>query len=413
MTNPHPTVALLASLDTKGDDASFLRDRIAASGIRVLTVDVGVLGDPSIAPDYPAAEVAALGGATLEELRAKQDRSTAIAVMSAGAERLVADLFSRGVIDGILAIGGGGGTTIGSTALRSLPLGLPKIILSTVAAGDTSNYVGTSDIVMFPSLVDVAGVNSISRLTYAAAADALVGMVAGRSNRAVAGRDRPIIAASMFGVTTPAVLRAQMLLDAHDYEVIVFHATGAGGRTMERLCDEGYFTAVLDLTTTEWADEIVGGILSAGHDRLGAAARTGLPQVVSVGATDMVNFGRLESLPAEFTDRLLYEHNAENTLMRTTAKEATRIGSAIGAMVRHSTGPTRVLLPEGGVSALDAPGQVFADPVARTALADALERELAGSPIAVVRTPLHINDPEFADLAVRELLTAIAEKAHS
>jgi len=236
----------------------------------------------------------------------------------------------------------------------------------------------------------------------------MVGMLAGVDTDTGLRGERPLVAASMFGVTTPAVLRAKSLLDQRGYEVVVFHATGAGGRTMERLCAEGYFSAVLDLTTTEWADETVGGILSAGPDRLSAAAAGGLPQVVSLGATDMVNFGRRDTLPPRFEGRLIYEHNAENTLMRTSPDEAAQIGRNIGSRLDRALGPTVVLIPDGGVSALDAPGELFEDPLARRALVDALTSSISSSNVRLVSSPLHINDPDFADLAVHELCEAIA-----
>ncbi|MCF6378138.1 Tm-1-like ATP-binding domain-containing protein [Nocardioides KLBMP 9356] len=404
-----PRVVLLAALDTKADDAAFVRARLQSWGIAVTLVDYSVVGDPPVVPDHSAAQVAELAGTSLQELREARDRSRAVAAMGSGARLLVAQLHADGEVDGVFALGGGAGTTIGSAVMRELPLGMPKVILSTIAAGDTSNYLGTSDIVLFPSVVDVAGVNSVSRLTYTAAADAMAGMVQGLSiregdRRPSAVEQRPVVAASMFGVTTPAVLRSRELLEEAGCEVVVFHATGAGGRTLERLCAEGHFAAVLDLTTTEWADEVVGGILSAGADRLNAAARAGIPQVVSVGATDMVNFGRPDTVPARFTGRTFYHHNAENTLMRTTVEESRQIGLSIGSRVAASTGPSVVIVPDGGVSALDAPGQPFEDSAARAALADDLVKALSGSDTRVIRTPLHINDGAFAELAVRELL---------
>lgn len=401
-------VALIAALDTKGDDASFIRHRLEAGGVQVRTVDVGVLADPTTTADYPANDVAERGGSPLTSLRQRNDRAAAVAVMTEGARVLISELLRAGEIDAVFAIGGGAGTTIGAAAMRELPLGVPKVILTTVAAGNTANYLGTSDIVLFPSVVDVAGVNSISALTYTAAADAMVGMVNGLPTRTGPATTRPVIGASMFGVTTPAVMRAKQRLEDSGCEVIVFHATGSGGRTMERLCAEGHFAAVLDLTTTEWADETVGGILSAGPDRLSAAARTGTPQVVSVGATDMVNFGRRDSVPEQFADRTFYEHNAENTLMRVNAEEAARIGENIGRQLSQATGPTVVLLPAGGVSALDAPGAAFDDPQVREHLAAALVAQVDPTVVRVIRVDHHINDPEFADLATEQLLDLLA-----
>jgi uncharacterized protein (UPF0261 family) len=405
------TVALLAALDTKADDASFLRDRLRAAGHEVLVVDVGVLGRGGFAADVTREAVAAAGGTDLARLRERGDRAEAVPVMAAGAAALVADLVSSGRVQGVLALGGGAGTTIGSTAMRELPLGVPKLILTTVSAGDTSGYVGTSDIVLFPSVVDVAGLNRISALTYSRAADAMAGMLAGldRPPAEVAVRDRPLVAATMFGVTTPCVMRAKEQLERAGCEVLVFHATGTGGRTMERLVAEGHVDAVLDLTTTEWADEITGGILSAGPHRLEAAGRAGVPQVVSLGATDMANFGPPDSVPARYADRLLYRHNPQNTLMRVSPEEAERIGAALATKLDAATGPTVMLVPARGVSALDAEGAPFNDPVARIALVRALRAGLTSPRVQVEDHDLHLNDPAFAEHAVHRVLALLEE----
>ncbi|MGE0297332.1 Tm-1-like ATP-binding domain-containing protein [Pseudonocardia sp.] len=404
------TVALLAALDTKADDAAFLRARLRAHGHDVTVIDVGVLGAPGLDPDIDRSTVAARGGVELAQLRERRDRSTAVATMAAGAAAVVAELVGAGRADAVLAIGGGAGTTIGSAAMRALPLGLPKVILTTVSSGDTAGYVGTSDIVLFPSLVDVAGINRISAVTYARAADALSGMVSGARDGGQQVPDRPLVAATMFGVTTACVMRAKERLEAAGCEVLVFHATGTGGRTMERLVAEGLVDAVLDLTTTEWADEIVGGILGAGPHRLEAAARAGIPQVVSLGATDMANFGPPASVPREYADRVLYRHNAENTLLRVDAHEAGRIGRAIAGKLNAATGPATVLIPTRGVSALDVDGGPFDDPEARAALAAALLADLDPDVVRVEELDLHLNDPEFADLAASRVLAQIEEK---
>lgn len=403
------TVALLAALDTKADDAEFLRRRFADHGLKTAIIDTGVLDAPRIDADFSRRDVAVAGGAVLADLVAQQDRSVAVAAMAVGARAVVADLVRDGRVGGVFAIGGGAGTTTGATAMRDLPLGFPKAILTTVAAGNTAGYLGTSDIVLFPSLVDVAGVNRISSVTYRRAADAFAGMVVGSVTPGSADdAPRPLIAASMFGVTTDCVSRAKSVLEDAGCEVVVFHATGTGGRTMERLINEGLVDAVLDITTTEWADEIVGGILTAGPERLEAAASAGVPQVVSLGATDMVNFGPPETIPARFAGRLFYEHNAENTLMRVDAEEAARIGDAIGSRLRASTGPCTVLIPAEGTSALDGVGRPFDDPVARRALQQALSARLAGSPVRVIETAQHINEPAFAAMAARRLLAMMA-----
>jgi uncharacterized protein (UPF0261 family) len=408
------TIALIAALDTKADDAAFLAARLKSRGHDVTVVDVGVLGEPGIAPDITREQVAAAGGCSLAELVARADRSAAVAAMAAGATRVLAELHAEGRLSGALAIGGGAGTTIGSTALRGLPLGLPKVVLSTVAAADTSGYVGTSDIVMFPSIVDVAGINRISAITYGRAADALAGMVDGAAAEQPGRRARgaPLVAATMFGVTTPCVLRAKHRLEDAGCEVLVFHATGVGGRTMERLVADGLVDAVLDVTTTEWADEVVGGILTAGPHRLEAAARAGVPQVVSVGATDMANFGPPGLIPARFADRLLYEHNAENTLLRVDAGEAAAIGAAIGRKLRSASGPATVLVPRRGVSALDITGGPFDDPRARAALSDALRAEVDGTNVRFEEHDMHINDDAFADLLADRVLSELKEAGH-
>lgn len=335
--------------------------------------------------------------------------------MGIGARRIVEDLFADQKIAGAFALGGGAGTTIGSSAMRDLPLGFPKAILSTVASGNTANYVGTSDIVMFPSIVDIAGLNRISTMTYSQAADAFAGMVNAVRNRPETSPnpDRPLVAASMFGVTTPTVMRAKRILENAGCEVVVFHATGAGGRAMERLISEGYFDAVLDITTTEWSDEVVGGILSAGPSRLEGAARHGVPQVVSLGATDMVNFGAPDTVPEGFSDRLLYRHNAENTLMRVTSNEARQIGEAIGRKLRLATGPCTLLIPLRGTSALDADGEPFNFPEARRQLFDAVTSSLADSSVTVIEIDQHINDEAFANTAARLLLEYLGHIPHT
>jgi uncharacterized protein (UPF0261 family) len=406
------TVALLSALDTKADDADFLRRRFAEHGLQVLLIDVGVLGSPGLDADVGREAVAAAGGTSITDLVAQQDRSVAVASMAAGAQWLVADLVRTHRIEGVFAIGGGAGTTIGATAMRDLPLGLPKAILTTVAAGNTAGYLGTSDIVLFPSVVDVSGINRISEITYRRAADAFAGMVLGAGVTSTRDpQDRPLVAATMFGVTTACVLQAKSVLEDEGCEVVVFHATGTGGRTMERLIAEGHIDGVLDMTTTEWADEIVGGVLSAGPDRLGAAARAGVPQVVSLGATDMVNFGRPESIPPQFAGRRFYQHNAENTLMRVSADEAELIGRAIGGQLRQCRASCTVLLPANGTSALDAAGQPFDDPSARRAMQTAVTSALAGSAVRVIETAQHLNDRSFANMAARRLLALMAESS--
>lgn len=406
------TVALLAALDTKAQDAEFIRNRLRAMGHHVILVDVGVLGDPQITSDISRAETAAAGGNDLAELRSRADRSHAVEAMARGASDVVRTLYESGAVQGVFALGGGAGTTIGAAAMQRLPLGVPKVILTTVAAGNTLGYVGTSDIVMFPSVVDIAGINRISALTYARAADAMSGMLSGLVREAgeKLTKDRPVVAATMFGVTTPCVMRAKEQLEAAGCEVLIFHATGAGGRTMERLIKEGFVDAVLDITTTELADEIVGGILTAGPHRLEAAAARGIAQVVSLGATDMVNFGAPDTVPERFRNRLFYNHNAENTLMRVSVEEAEQIGTMVAEKLnRANKSPVVLLLPLRGISALDAEDQPFNDPSAREALFSAVTSSIDNERVEVREVDVHINDNAFADIAAGYVLSQLKE----
>jgi uncharacterized protein (UPF0261 family) len=306
----------------------------------------------------------------------------------------------RGEVDGCLALGGSAGTTIGTSGMRVLPLGVPKLMVSTLASGQVRPWVGVKDILMLNSVVDIAGVNRISRRILHNAAAAMAGMLSHPPEAAT--DDRPLIAATMFGVTTPCVQRAREVLEQAGYEVLVFHATGNGGEAMESLIADGLISGVLDITTTELADELVGGILSAGPDRLTAAARHGVPQVVSVGATDMVNFGPRDTVPEKFKDRLFYQHNPTVTLMRTTPEENARIGEEIGRKLAASTGPAAIVLPLKGVSAIDAAGQAFDDPAARQSLFDAI-RQTHGR-TELIEVDHHINDPKFAESAACRLL---------
>ena len=326
---------------------------------------------------------------------------------------MIVDLHRQGQVAGVLGIGGSAGTTIGCAAMRAVPLGVPKLMVSTLASGQVRHYVGDKDIAMFNSVVDLAGLNRISRQVLTNAARAMAGMVSfvSRKSSFVRGGDRPLVAASMFGVTTPCVQRARELLEHAGYEVLVFHATGNGGQTLESLVAEGLIAGVLDITTTELADELVGGVLTAGPQRLTAAAQAGIPQVVSVGAVDMVNFYAPESVPEKFKERKFYQHNANVTLMRTTPGENAQIGTDLATKVAASCGPTAILLPLRGVSAIDAEGGPFEDAAARAALFEAI-KEHCGS-TAVVELDYHINDPEFAEEAVRRLLAMMEGSARS
>ncbi|WP_420000002.1 Tm-1-like ATP-binding domain-containing protein [Streptomyces boninensis] len=399
-------VILVGTLDTKHQEYAFVRDLVVAHGLEVVLVDTGVLGPPGLEPDLGASAVAEAAGTTLEALRTRGDRGHALAAMAAGARAVAQDLHARGRLSGVLALGGSGGSSIAATVMRALPVGLPKLLVSTMAAGDVSAYVGTTDVTLMYSVVDVAGVNSISRQILSNAAGAIAGMAGAYEARQAADarpQDKPLVAASMFGVTTPAVNTARQRLEELGYEVLVFHATGSGGRTMESLIADGHLAGVLDLTTTELADELVGGVLTAGPDRLTAAAAAGVPQVVSLGALDMVNFGPRSTVPQQFADRTLLVHNDAVTLMRTSAAEAAEIGATLGKKLAAASGPAALHVPRGGLSAADAPDGPFWDPEADAAVVAAALAGVAGSPVDVVESDRHINDPAFATSAADHL----------
>lgn len=401
------SILLIGTLDTKYSEYAYARDLIVERGHTAILMDVGVLGDSAGHPDYAASVVAERGGYTLESLRKGQDRNAALEAMTSGAINIANDLLKAGRIGGVLALGGSGGTAVGTAVMRALPVGLPKVMLSTLASGDVKPYVGESDIAMMYPIVDIAGLNRISRPVIANAAGAVCGMV---EQEIPESSDKPLIAATMFGVTTPCVTRLRTRLEAAGYEVVVFHATGSGGRAMENLIRSGYFAAVADITTTEWCDETVGGVLSAGPDRMTAAATCGVPQIVSCGALDMVNFWALDTVPAQFRKRQLHAHNENVTLMRTTPDECVRIAEAISERLNQSTAPTYLFLPHKGVSALDAEGQTFFDAEASNALFETL-RALTGPQVEIVESNHHINDPEFADQMADRLIEMLKTDA--
>jgi uncharacterized protein (UPF0261 family) len=401
------TILLIGTLDTKGAELAYVRDLITARGHRVIILDAGV-GTPAIQSDIDASRVAAAGGGDLESLRAEQDRAHALGVMCAGAAAIAPELVETEHIDGVIGLGGSGGTAIATSAMRALPVGLPKVMVSTMASGDVGPYVGVTDITMMYSVVDVAGLNRISRRILANAAGAVCGMA---EQQIPPAEDRPLVAATMFGVTTPCVTRVRERLEAAGYEVLVFHATGSGGRAMEALIDGGFIAGVADITTTELADELIGGVLSAGPDRLGAAARAGIPQVVSVGALDMCNFGPPETVPARFVGRRFYHHNPQVTLMRTTSEECIELGAVLARKLNTATGPCAVFIPRDGVSMLDAPGQPFHDPKAAAGLYDAISARIDPGIVELKDLDLHINDPAFADAMADRLLEMLAGRA--
>jgi uncharacterized protein (UPF0261 family) len=410
------TILLIGTLDTKGQEYAFVRDRIRAAGHDVLVMDIGITSDPdpalSMTPEVSAVDVARAGGGDLAAMRARADRGSAVDIMQQGACALVPQLYTAGRFHAVLGLGGGGGTTMITAAMRTLPVGVPKLMVSTMASGNTAPYVDVKDITLMYSVVDIAGLNPLSRRILANAAGAICGMAAAQSVQTPTTEvtsDRPLLAATMFGVTTPCVTMVRERLEQAGYDVLVFHATGTGGRAMEGLIADGYFAGVVDITTTEWCDEVVGGVLTAGPDRLGAAARQGLPQVVSVGALDMVNFGGIETVPEKFKDRTLYKHNATVTLMRTTADECATIGRRIAEQLNKARGPVVLMLPLRGVSAIDAEGKPFADPEADRVLFDTL-RAHVGPNVHIVERDAHINDPAFAEALAAQMLELLQER---
>jgi uncharacterized protein (UPF0261 family) len=396
-----PSVYLFATLDTKGIEADYARSVLKSCGVPVTLVDAGALGEPAVDADVSRERLFELAGASLADVRQKGDRGQAVTLAASGAAVLARSAYAQGELSGVLGIGGSAGTTIATSAMRVLPLGVPKVMLSTLASGTVRQFVGDKDIFMLNAVVDILGLNRISRDVLSQAARAMAGLVT-YPRPAAAAEDRPLIAATMFGVTTPCVERARALLEREGFEVLVFHATGNGGQAMESLIAEGLIAGVLDLTTTELADEQVGGFLSAGPNRLTAAGAAGIPQVVSTGAVDMVNFYAPSSVPEKFAGRLFYRHNANVTLMRTTAPENAAIGADIAKKLSKATGPVSVLLPGRGVSAIDREGQPFDDPAARRALHQAIKSGLPGD--QVTELDLHINDPEFAETVARTLV---------
>ncbi len=390
-------VLLIGTLDTKGVETAFVRDRLTAAGVPVIVADAGSVGPPYFPADIPRDKVFAAAGTSVTKVN---DRGTAVAAAAKGIAKLAADLHRAGKLSGVLGLGGSAGTTIGTAAMRAVPVGVPKVMVSTLASGDVRPYVGTRDVMMLHSVVDIAGLNRVSRLVLSNAADAMAGMVRSRPRPPESAPDGCVITATMFGVTTPCVDACRASLEP-DFEVLTFHATGTGGRTMEELIRDGLVNGVLDLTTTELADELVGGVMAGGPDRLTAAAIMGVPQVISVGALDMVNFGPPETVPAKFQDRRFHHHNPTVTLMRTTPEENDRLGKEIAEKACAARGPTAILLPLRGVSALDREGGPFWWPEADAALFQSIRNWVYG--VELIELDCHINDPEFARVAVATL----------
>jgi uncharacterized protein (UPF0261 family) len=392
------TVVLLGTLDTKGHEYAYLRERLHEQGVDVLVVDAGVF-EPLAEADVSRQEVAAAAGADVAALAESGDRGAAVDAMGRGAAEVVRRLHEEGRLDGILSVGGSGNSSIAAQAMRALPVGVPKLLVSTLASGDTRPYVGATDVTMTYSVVDISGLNRISERILANAAGAIAGM---SQVRVEEDGGRPLIGATMFGVTTPAVTRARERLEELGYEVLVFHATGTGGLSMEALARGGFLAGVLDLTTTELADDLVGGVLSAGPDRLEAAGQLGLPQVVSLGALDMVNFGPRETVPPQFEGRNLYVHNPTVTLMRTTPEECAELGRRIARKLSAATGPTALFVPLQGVSMIATEGGPFHDPAADEALFAALREGLGGN-VELHEFDLDVDDPAFADAMANRL----------
>jgi uncharacterized protein (UPF0261 family) len=400
------TVVLLGTLDTKGIEYAFLRERLRERRVEVLVVDAGIHEPVGLEPDISRHEVARAGGADVGALAAAGDRGAAVTAMAAGAEQVVLRLHAEGKLAGILALGGSGGSSLATRAMRALPVGVPKLMVSTVASGDTRPYVGAVDVTMMYSVVDISGVNRVSARIMANAAGAMAGMVEATMPELEA---KPLVGATMFGVTTPCVTRARERLEELGYEVLVFHATGAGGESLEALARGGFLAGVLDTTTTELADELVGGVFPAGPGRLEAAGAAGVPQVVSLGALDMVNFGPRETVPPEFEARNLYVHNPTVTLMRTTPEECAYLGRTIGRKLSGAHGPTVLFVPLKGVSMIAVEGQPFYDADADAALFAGLRETLADS-VEVHEIDTDINDPEFA-VAMADRLHALIREA--
>ncbi len=390
-------IAVIGTLDTKGEEHAFVADKIRELGLQAMLIDVGTTNLPTVSADVRMLEI-------ISDFSRPHDRGACVAEISRAAADYVAELVRQGKVDGVISLGGGGGTSIGTTIMRALPFGIPKVMVSTLASGNTAHYVGTSDIVMFPSIVDVAGLNRISRSVFSRAAHAICAMTLAQSVAQQNSSDQqPLILASMFGNTTECVQTAIAELEQAGFESLVFHSTGTGGKTMESIAASGMAVGVLDITTTEIADEVVGGILSAGPDRLEAAGRAGIPTVVVPGCVDMVNFGTIDSVPEKFADRLLYQHNEQVTLMRTTPEENAAIARFMANKLNRYVKPPTVILPLGGVSRISEKSGPFYDPKADEALFAVLRQEL-NPEIPILELEVPVNHPDFAHLCAKSLL---------
>ncbi len=400
------TVAIAGTFDTKGHEYLYIKETFENMGFKTFTIHTGVF-EPKFTPDVSNSEVAAAAGVNIDEITKKKDRAYATETLSKAMEKLIPRLFEEGKFDGIISFGGTGGTSLVTPAMRALPIGVPKIMVSTVASGNTAQYIGTSDLIMMPSVVDVSGLNSISLKIFNNAIFAMAGMLSFEASKEV--EKKPLIGATMFGVTTPCVDAAREYLENRGYEVLVFHATGIGGQSMESLIESGFIEGVLDLTTTEWADEIVGGVLGAGAKRLEAAAKNNIPQVVSLGAMDMCNFGAYESVPEKYRQRNLYKHNPTVTLMRTTVEENRQIGEKIAEKLNLSNGKTSLFIPLKGVSAIDVEGQAFYGPEEDKMLFNTIKALIDKNKVDIVEINTDINDRAFAEAAAQKLIDLMAK----
>ena len=398
------TVVLIGTLDTKGVEYEFARNRFQKAGLKTILINAGIIGQSPIQSDITNEQVALAGSSDLQTLKTKNDRGFAVSVMTKGVNQIVQDFYKKGELDAVFALGGSGGSTISSFAMRNLPIGVPKVLVSTLVSSNAASFVGESDMGLFASVVDIAGVNSLSAKVIANAVDATIGMVNGE--KVDIKNNKKLVAASMFGVTTQCVTDARKILEENDLEVITFHMTGTGGRSMENLIRQGFINAVLDVTTTEICDEIVGGTLSAGPDRLTAAVEMKIPQVVSVGALDMVNFGSKNTVPEKFQNRNLYVHNENVTLMRTTPQECEKIALDIATKLNKATAPVTLFLPLKGVSAIAIKGGVFFDQEADDALFSTL-RENVGNNVELIELDCAINDNDFSQAMANKLIQLV------
>lgn len=404
------TIAIAGTFDTKGKEFLYVKGLAEELGITPYMIHTGVFA-PAFEVDVTNMEVAEAAGYDIEDIVKKKDRALATEALSKGMEILIPRLYQEGKFDGIISFGGSGGTSLVTPAMRALPIGVPKVMVSTMASGNVSQYVGTSDIIMIPSIVDVAGLNKVSKTIFRNAILTIAGMIGMKEKLGDEKEDsKPMVAATMFGVTTPCVDRAKAYLEESGYEVLVFHATGTGGKTMETLISAGFFQGVLDLTTTEWCDELVGGVLSAGSTRCEAAIKCKIPQVVSVGACDMVNFGPMDTIPEQFSSRNLYKHNPTVTLMRTTVPENQKIGAMLASKWNQTETDMAILLPEKGVSMIDAEGQPFDGVEERKALFDAIENGIDNGHVEIIKLDCNINDKLFAETAAQKLIDLMEKK---